>query len=578
MRGRPLLRFAATLGLALALDDSRQADAAASYDWLQFNGDAQHSGNNTQETVLSSSNVASLRLSFQISLPAVADGTPVSLSGVSTGSGVRDLLFLTTKVGHLLALDAHSGATVWSVQHGSGTCKINNGANPCFTTSSPAIDPSRAYVYTYGLEGAVHKHAVANGAEVTTGGWPETTTNKPFDEKASSALSIATVAGGASYLYVTHGGYPGDGGDYQGHVTTINLASGAQNVFNAVCSSQTAHFVETPSTPDCASVRSAIWARGSVVYDAAVGEIFMATGNGDYTPGQGYWGDSVMALTPDGLGSGGQPLDTYTPGTFQTLENNDADLGSTAPAILPTPSSSLVRNLAVQSGKDGQLRLLNLSNLSSQGGPGHTDGQVGSVIGVPQGATGVFASIAVWVNPADGSTWAFVVNGNGISGLRLAIDAGGNPSLTPMWTQTTNGASPIVANNVLYYARSGAIRALDPTTGTQLWQNTSIGSIHWESPVVSNGTLYITDESAHLSAFIAPPAPAPAMPAGVLWIAAGLILSVGLYSTGSTVHASRATIRTVHGASFPARARQRCASSGLPSASKRRASWIQGRA
>jgi outer membrane protein assembly factor BamB len=533
MRKRPLLRFAAILGLALALHDSQQADAGASYDWLQFNGDAQHSGNNTQETALSRSNVASLQLSFQISLPAVADGAPVSLSGVSTGSGVRDLLFLTTKVGHLLALDAHTGATVWSVQHGPGTCKINNGSNPCFTTSSPAIDPSRAYVYTYGLEGSVHKHAVANGAEVTTGGWPELATNKPFDEKAASALSIATVAGGAAYLYVTHGGYPGDGGDYQGHVTTINLASGAQNVFNAACSSQTAHFVETPSTPDCPSVRSAIWARGSVVYDAAVGKIFMATGNGDFTPAQGYWGDSVMALTPDGLGSGGQPLDTYTPGNFQSLENSDLDLGSTAPAILPTPSSSHVQNLAVQSGKDGQLRLLNLDNLSSQGGPGHTDGQIGSVIGVPQGTTAVMPSIAVWVNPADSSTWAFVANGSGISGLRLAIDGSGNPSLTTVWSQTANGASPIVANNVLYYARSGAIRALDPTTGTQLWQSTSTGGIHWESPVVSNGTLYIADESAHLSAFTAPPASVPAMPSGVLWIAVGLILSVGLARVSS---------------------------------------------
>jgi hypothetical protein len=365
---------------------------------------------------------------------------------------------------------------------------------------------------------------------VTTGGWPETTTNKPFDEKASSALTIVSVSGGASYLYATHGGYPGDNGDYQGHVTTINLASGAQNVFNAVCSSQTQHFVETPSTPDCASVRSAIWARGSVVYDVAVAKIFLATGNGDYAPSQGYWGDSVMALTLDGVGSGGQPLDTYTPGNFQLLENGDTDVGSTAPAILPTPTSSHVRDLAVQSGKDGQLRLLNLSNLSSQGGPGHTDGQVGSVVGVPQGGE-VFTTIAVWVNPADGSTWAFVANGNGVSGLRLSVDASGNPSLVTMWTGTTGGTSPIVANNVLYVAKSANLRAIEPTTGTQLWQSTSIGNIHWESPVVSNGTLYIVDESAHLSAFVAPAAAAPAMPGGAIWIAAGLMLGIGLAMT-----------------------------------------------
>jgi outer membrane protein assembly factor BamB len=53
---------------------------------------------------------------------------------------------------------------------------------------------------------------------------------------------------------------------------------------------------------------------------------------------------------------------------------------------------------------------------------------------------------------------------------------------------------------VLYDASSGAIRALSPTTGSLLWQGT-IGGIHWESPIVVNGVLYVTDESSHLTAF-----------------------------------------------------------------------------
>ncbi|HEX3771564.1 MAG TPA: PQQ-binding-like beta-propeller repeat protein [Polyangiaceae bacterium] len=526
MGRRSLLRFAVVAaGLAIALGGTRDAGAASSYDWLQFNGDPQHSGNNAHETALSPTNVPALQLAFQITLPAVADGAPVALSAVSTSSGVHDLLFLTTKDGHLFALDAHTGATIWQVQHGPGTCKINNGSSACFTTSSPAVDPGRAYVYAYGLEGSVHKHAVGTGAEVTTGGWPELTTTKPFNEKASSALATAT-AGSTSYLYVAHGGYPGDNGDYQGHVTAIDLGTGAQNVFNTACSDQTAHFLAMPSTPDCASVRSAVWSRGGVVYDAALDQIYFGTGNGDYAPSQSLWGDSVLALTADGRGSGGEPLDAYTPDNFQSLENGDTDVGSTEPAILPVPSSSRVRNVAVQSGKDGQLRLLDLGDLSSQGGPGHTDGQIGSVVPVPQGG-GVFTAIAVWVNPADGSTWAFVANGSGISGLRLAVDGSGNPSLDTIWTKTVGGTSPVVANGVLYCAKSSLLQALDPTTGNQLWQNTTIGGIHWESPVVVNGTLYVADESAHLSAFTAPPPPAPALPRGGVWLVAGLLLTAG---------------------------------------------------
>ena len=59
--------------------------------------------------------------------------------------------------------------------------------------------------------------------------------------------------------------------------------------------------------------------------------------------------------------------------------------------------------------------------------------------------------------------------------------------------ESQGGFSPIVENNVLYYAGTGVIHALDPATGNQLWQDTTIGSIHWDSPVVDNGVLYITD-------------------------------------------------------------------------------------
>ena len=186
------------------------------------------------------------------------------LSNVSTPSGTRDLLFLTTKAGHILALDAHTGVQIWSQQYPAGSCKINNRTSPCYTTSSPAIDPNLLYVYSYGLDGKVHKYQVGDGTEIMTGGWPETTTLKGFDEKGSSALSFAT-SGGTTYLYMTHGGYPGDNGDYQGHVTAINLSDGTQKVFNAACSDQTVHFVGTPGAPDCVGPRSVgnLGSRGS---------------------------------------------------------------------------------------------------------------------------------------------------------------------------------------------------------------------------------------------------------------------------------------------------------------------------
>ncbi|HEY2737639.1 MAG TPA: PQQ-binding-like beta-propeller repeat protein, partial [Thermoanaerobaculia bacterium] len=382
------------------------AGIAGAADWPQFNLDARHSGTSQQETMIHAGNVTTLHMVYSVALPAVADGAPAFLAGVSTAGGVKDLLFLTTKDGRILAVDAATGTIVWSKQPAT---------TPRFTTSMPAIDPSRLYVYSYGLEGRVHKYQVGDGTEITTGGWPEVATLKPDVEKSSPGLAIATAADGTQYLYVTNGGYPGDAGDYQGHVTAINLATGAQKVFNALCSDQTVHFVES-STPDCVGhVRTAIWARSGVVYDSDNDKLYMATGNGDYDGSTGghEWGDSVFALHPDGTGSGGLPIDSYTPSEQAQLNSTDQDLGGTAPAILPKPPGSRYAHLGLQGGKDSKLRLINLDDLSGSGGPGHIGGEI-QKIAVPQGAV-VLTAPAIWSDPVDGSTWAFVGNGAGLS-------------------------------------------------------------------------------------------------------------------------------------------------------------------
>src|SRR6185295_12271368 len=135
---------------------------------------------------------ASLQLLFQVTLPAASDGAPVALSSVTTPTGVRDLIFSTTKQGHIVALDAATGAIVWSKPH-AGSSSVTN--------SSPAIDPNRLYVYSYGLDGFVHKHLVGDGTEITTGGWPQLCTLKGNVEKVAGALAIATAGDGSTYLY-----------------------------------------------------------------------------------------------------------------------------------------------------------------------------------------------------------------------------------------------------------------------------------------------------------------------------------------------------------------------------------------
>lgn len=470
--------------------------SAAPVAWSQFGNGPGHSGVNTAETQIIPSTVGGLAPLFTATLPGTSDGPPVLQPGVPTAGGTRDLLFTTTKDGWITATDAVTGAEVWKHQNGPGSCRINNGSTTCYTTSSPAIDPSGAFVYSYGLDGKVHKYATGTGAETTGGGWPEVATVKPYDEKSSPALTIVTT-GGRTYLYASNGGYPGDRGDYQGHVTTIDLASGAQRVFNSLCSDKTVHL----GAGACGNVQSAVWARPSVVWDAGTQRILFSTGNSVFD-GSRNWGDTVLAINPDGTGSGGGPVDSYTPSNYATLNQQDLDLGSTAPQVVAPPAGTTYTHLAVQSGKDSRIRLLDTANLNGSGHAGPTGGELQN-IAVPQGGQ-VLTQPANWVDSA-GTSWVFIANNNGISALKLQT-SGGKPVLSTVWTQTVAGTTPIVAGGVLFYLSRNGVRALNPATGAQLWTDAAGASgLHWQSPIVANGRLYFTDGGGKLRAYAIPP-------------------------------------------------------------------------
>jgi hypothetical protein len=160
----------------------------------------------------------------------------------------------------------------------------------------------------------------------------------------------------------------------------------------------------------------------------------------------------------------------------------------------------------VQSGKDAKVRLLDRDNLSGQGGPSHTGGEL-QLVDLPQGGV-VLTQPAVWLNPADGAVWVFIANGSGISGLKLTLGALGAPTLVSQWTNSAGGFSPVIANGILYYAGTGILHALNPTTGSTLWSDTTnVGGIHWESPIVIQGHVYLTDEASHLIAWVPNPGP-----------------------------------------------------------------------
>jgi len=500
--------------LLLVLLGSAASGAASAGDWLQFGYDAAHSSSNPQGgyTLPAGNGYASGFTSSGVALSSSTDSTPVLATGIVTGSGTKDLLFIEAKNGTLLALDAATGTQVWAQRPNTQLPPPSTGL-ASLSTGSPAIDAAKQYIYHYGNDGAIHKYAIGTGVEVTGGGWPELSTYKPEVEKGAAALTIASTPSG-TFLYSVTDGYVGDAGDYQGHLTAINLVTGTQKVFNSECSNQTVHLVKRGagvSGTTCSSAQNGIWGRPGAIYDAGTNRVFISTGNGPYNANSGgfEWGDSVLALNPDGSGSAtpGMPVDSYTPSTFQNLQNTDADLGSVSVALIPAPAGTAAayQHLGVQPGKDGCVRLINLADMSGAGAPAHTGGEL-SAIDLPGGANCATGSDgpeikpqpAVWVNPSDGSSWAFVTSyGNGMAAYKIVLDGSGKPSLAQQWTGAS-GTSPVISGGQLYYLSGGRVVARDAVTGTSIWSSIALSSIHWQSLIVLNGKIYAIDGASKL--------------------------------------------------------------------------------
>ena len=158
----------------------------------------------------------------------------------------------------------------------------------------------------------------------------------------------------------------------------------------------------------------------------------------------------------------------------------------------------------VQAGKDNTLRLLNRQNLSGQGGPNHTGGEV-QAIALPQGGD-VDMHPLVWTD-STGMTWVFVANFNGFSAFRVVTDNAGHTTLQLAYRNGNAGSSPFMANGVLFVQGSNVLNAMNPTTGAVLWSSTqasaggSIGGLHWQSPIIVNGHVYVPDNSGNMTAY-----------------------------------------------------------------------------
>ena len=427
------------------------------HDWPQFNYDAARSGVSPDPTGLTAANIPTMQRQ-QVQIDGTVDASAIYLHNVTVNGAAHDVFFITTTYGKTLAIDANDGSILWrftpsSFSQLSGSARITN--------VTPVADPGRTAIYSASPDGNVVKLAVADGHLL----WTTSITSLPQREKIASPLSYSS-----GHVIATTGGFIGDAPSYQGHVSVLDASTGQLlHTWNSLCSNR-AGLIDPNS---CAQSGSAIWGRAGAVIDAS-GNILVATGNGLWD-GATSWGDAIVQLDP--LAS--QMLANYTPSITATLESNDADLGSVSPAILDATH-------VVQAGKDGLLRVVDLSTLT--GTTAHKGGEVQSVR-TPSGGA-MFTALAVYKQ--GGSSYVFAADGGATAAWTYS---GGR--LTAAWSNSRAGTSPVIAGGLLFvYDPGGTLRVYDPTSGNAV-ASLACGGGHWNSPIVADGRIALPEGNAN---------------------------------------------------------------------------------
>lgn len=444
------------LGLGVAVAAFAQQPAAQ--DWPMFGGNVQSTSANPGPTGITAANVGKLTRR-QVDLPGTVDASAIYLHGVGIHGARHDAIFVTTTYGKTLAIDATSGAILWTYTPASysklaGTRQITN--------STPVADPGRQFIYAASPDGYIQKLAISDGHPV----WRTAVTKLAHREKMDSPLKFFR-----GHVIAVTAGYIGDAPPYQGHVAILDGKSGKLlSVWNSLCSNRSG-LLEPSSCPQSAS---AIWGRAGAVIDPGSGHIFIATGNADWN-GKTDWGDSVVELDAGAT----RMLGNYTPTNTDDLNQTDADVGSTSPVLLGN-------GLIAQGGKDGKIMLLGLKAIA--GTAPHKGGELQTV--ATPGGDRLFTQPAVWKH--GGQTWMFVADSRGTAAWQLQ-----DGKLHRKWSNDTGGTSPFEADGLLYvYATDGGLNVFEAASGKHI-ATLPCGAGHWNSPIVVDGRIILPEGNAN---------------------------------------------------------------------------------
>jgi hypothetical protein len=351
------------------------------------------------------------------------------------------VLVIATENNNVYGFDATTGEVVWPEKSlgpawpasaiGCGDLTPNIGV-----TSTPVVDPATGIVYlTCKVNDGPdthHPHWYMHALDVATGverpGWPVVIQGSagndpvavfnPFTAMQRPGLLLldgVVYAGFASHCDVM---------PYRGWVVGVSTA--------------TAQISALWTTLVGSDNGAGIWQSGGGLVSDGSGRILFSTGNSFHSltpppgPGQrppGQLGESVVRL---GVARDGSlsARDFFSPANADTLDNNDADLGSGGPLAIPAEFGTAAHpHLLVEIGKDGRVFLLDRDNLGGrQQGPSGGD----AVVSITGPFNGLWGHLALY--GGEGGYVYFVGNSGPLRALEYAVDSAGNPVLSSAGT------------------------------------------------------------------------------------------------------------------------------------------------
>ena len=354
---------------------------ASTVDVTTYKYDLARTGLNSQETVLTPTNVRSATFGLVRNLPG--DGAifaePLFLSGLSVGGSLHNVVFFATEHNSVYAYDADSGAKLWQVTlNGAGETTSDNVSCGVVSpeigvTATPVIDRNAGphgamYVVTATQDSSGGYHHRIHAIDVTTGaelfsGPKEITATFPTAGGGSTTFDPASYLERAGLLllngeiYTTWSSHC-DNDPYTGWIMAFSGTTLARTrVLNVA--------------PNSNNLGPAIWQSGGAPAADANGFIYLLTGNGIFEttldangfPSMQDYGNSFLKLSTAG--------NTLTVADYFSMWNEvsestaDLDYGSGSAMLLPdmTDSTGAVRQLAFSSGKDGNIYVVRRDNL-----------------------------------------------------------------------------------------------------------------------------------------------------------------------------------------------------------------------